>query len=119
MITLLRKHIAKYLEGRPEYQKARRDCRNTTFSVAFEGVQSGFLPFVLADLLGTGKAGFLVIVPTEREAEALRDDLETILDSVPSVLFPAWEVLPYSGVRPRAAVCSQASVSSWSALSGH
>ena len=105
MITLLRKRIATYLGTRPEYQKARRECRNSTFRVVFEGIQSGFLPFVLDDLLRGTEGSFLTIVPTEREAEALRDDLETVLDGPPALLFPSWEVLPYSGVRPRASVC--------------
>jgi transcription-repair coupling factor (superfamily II helicase) len=105
MITLLRKHIATYLSSRADYQAARRTCRNSTFSVSFEGVQSGFLPFVLADLHRDAASTVLAVLPTDREAEALRDDLETVGIPLPALLFPSWEVLPYSGLRPRAAIC--------------
>ena len=105
MISLLRKRIASYLASRPEYAAARRECRNSTFRLDFEGIQSGLLPFVVDHLVGDREGGLLVVTPTEREAEALRDDLETVQQHRPVVLFPSWETLPYSGVRPRSVVC--------------
>ncbi len=107
MITLLLKEITRLLQSHPDYRReVDRLAAGTgagTGTLTLAGVQSGFLPFVIRDLHDWLAGQFLVVVPSEKEAESLSEDLQTG-EGVASVVLQTWEVLPYSGVRPRASI---------------
>ncbi|NNF63033.1 MAG: transcription-repair coupling factor [Acidimicrobiia bacterium] len=57
--------------------------------------------FVIAGIAAHAEAATLVVVPAERDAEDLADDVGLFLDSV--YLLPAWETLPFEHVSPNVA----------------
>jgi transcription-repair coupling factor (superfamily II helicase) len=61
-------------------------------------VPSGGRAFALAGLAAQVGGSYLVVVPGERDAEELVDDLALFVDRV--VLAPAWETLPFEHVSP-------------------
>ncbi len=61
-------------------------------------VASGGRAFAIAGLADQVGAAMLVVVPGEREAEELADDISLFLDEV--FLAPAWETLPFEHVSP-------------------
>ncbi len=54
-------------------------------------------------LLAERAAPLLVVVPTERDAEALSDNLAAFLGVEAVAVFPAWETLPHERLSPQAA----------------
>ncbi|CAN5808410.1 transcription-repair coupling factor [soil metagenome] len=62
--------------------------------------------YVLA-LLAERAAPLLVVVPTERDAEAVVDGLAAFLGADGVVGFPAWETLPHERLSPQAATVGQ------------
>ncbi len=63
--------------------------------------------FLLAGLAARVPGPLLAIVPGEREAEDLAEDLALFRDSV--VFMPAWETLPFEHVSPNAATMARRS----------
>jgi transcription-repair coupling factor (superfamily II helicase) len=58
-------------------------------------------------LLAERAAPLLVVVPTERDAEALCDDLAAFLGQSRVSHFPAWETLPHERLSPQPATVGQ------------
>jgi transcription-repair coupling factor (superfamily II helicase) len=58
-------------------------------------------------LLAERAAPLLVVVPTERDAEAIVDGLAAFLGAEDVVGFPAWETLPHERLSPQAATVGQ------------
>ena len=61
--------------------------------------------FFLAGLAVEADGPLLAMVPGEREAEDLADDLELFTDR--SLFLPAWETLPFEHVSPNVATMAQ------------
>src|SRR5688572_1060415 len=61
-------------------------------------VAPGGRAFAIAGLADQVETSLLVVVPGERDAEELVDDLSLFLDNV--LLAPAWETLPFEHVSP-------------------
>ncbi len=61
--------------------------------------------FLVAGMAGAGKRPLLVVVPREREAEDLADDIALFHPAVE--LLPAWETLPFEHVSPNVATMAQ------------
>jgi len=58
-------------------------------------------------LLAERAAPLLVVVPTDRDAEAVTDALAAFLGADAVVAFPAWETLPHERLSPQAATVGQ------------
>ena len=63
-------------------------------------------PFALA-LLAERAAPLLIVAPTERDAEALTEDLAAYVGSDCVALFPAWETLPHERLSPEPGTVGQ------------
>ena len=61
-------------------------------------VATGVRAFAIAGLFSSVESSLLVVVPGERDAEDLADDLMMFVDDVH--LAPAWETLPFEHVSP-------------------
>lgn len=72
--------------------------RGNKFPLEIEGSETSFSAFLMACLYKSAKRAFLLIVPTEREAEELILDLESL--GVPVLLFPWWGGIPYREMAP-------------------
>jgi len=70
------------------------------------GVGPAMRPYVLA-LLAERAAPLLVVVPTDKDAEALVDGLGAFLGEGSVALFPPWETLPHERLSPQAATVGQ------------
>ena len=58
-------------------------------------------------LLAEQTPALLVVTPTERDAEALADDLSAFLGGDAVAVFPPWETLPHERLSPQAATVGQ------------
>ncbi|MDH4116832.1 MAG: transcription-repair coupling factor [Acidimicrobiia bacterium] len=68
-------------------------------------VASGARAFAIAGLSRLTQAPTLVVVPGERDAEDLTDDLELFTHK--AVFMPAWETLPFEHLSPNAATMAR------------
>lgn len=70
-------------------------------------VAPGARAFAIAGLVRKAEAPTLVIVPGEREAEELTDDLSLFVERVH--FMPAWEILPFEHISPNASTMARRS----------
>jgi transcription-repair coupling factor (superfamily II helicase) len=68
-------------------------------------VSAGARAFAIAGLARKLGGAFLVVVPGERDAEELADDLALFADDV--ALMPAWEILPFEHISPNASTMAR------------
>ncbi|MDH3247336.1 MAG: transcription-repair coupling factor [Acidimicrobiia bacterium] len=68
-------------------------------------VSAGARAFAVAGLARKVGGPLLVVVPGERDAEELADDLGLFIESV--VLMPAWEILPFEHISPNASTMAR------------
>jgi transcription-repair coupling factor (superfamily II helicase) len=62
---------------------------------------------LLATRTGSDRKPLLVVVPTEKDADALCDDLAAYLGDDAVAHFPPWETLPHERLSPQAATVGQ------------
>ena len=87
---------------------AKRASRSPELDAAFGGAKTLAVPVparapVIAAMAQSRPGRLLIATATEREAEALVDDLSLFLDPegpVAPALLPAWETLPFERVSP-------------------
>ncbi|MDR2052062.1 MAG: transcription-repair coupling factor [Treponema sp.] len=72
------------------------------FPVELEGAEGSFTAFVLARLFSAAPGVFLVVTPTEREAEDLAGDLESL--GAPAEILPWWGTMAYREMAPLSTV---------------
>ncbi|RKX89709.1 MAG: transcription-repair coupling factor, partial [Spirochaetes bacterium] len=95
MITLLIKKLDSILSGNDSFKRLLGQYNAGIKVIKVEGPEgffTGYLVSRLADLTGRG---FLVIVPSVKEALSLVSDLTTV--NKEAVYFPGWDTIPYSG----------------------
>ena len=68
-------------------------------------VSAGARAFAIAGLARKLDGPILVVVPGERDAEELADDLGLFVDDV--TLMPAWEILPFEHISPNASTMAR------------
>ncbi len=68
-------------------------------------VSAGARAYAIAGLARKLAAPILVVVPGERDAEDLADDLGLFVDDV--ALMPAWEILPFEHISPNASTMAR------------
>ena len=66
--------------------------RGNKFTLELDSVEGAFAAILIARLYNAAPGVFLVVTPTDREAEDLAADLETL--GVPAALFPWWGAMP-------------------------
>jgi transcription-repair coupling factor (superfamily II helicase) len=93
MITLFQNDITNSLKRYKPYSELLTLFTSRRFPFQVAGPAGSFLAFLLSRLLEYGKGSFLIVVPTEQEAESLVSDFE--LAGTEAALFPWWESLPY------------------------
>jgi len=82
MGNLFRKEIERHFSSSRPYQALRSAFKGERISLRVQGPKGGYLSLLLAELHGrgggAGRGGpSLVVVPTEREAESLQQDIAT------------------------------------------
>jgi transcription-repair coupling factor (superfamily II helicase) len=68
-------------------------------------VSAGARAYAIAGLSRKSESPMLVVVPSERDAEDLADDLSLFADHV--ALMPAWEILPFEHISPNASTMAR------------
>ncbi len=79
-------------------------------------VAAGLRAFAVAGLTRKVDGPILVIVPSERDADDLADDLSLFIDDVH--LMPAWEILPFEHISPNASTMARRSEARHRLLTG-
>ncbi|MCX7038538.1 MAG: DEAD/DEAH box helicase, partial [Spirochaetes bacterium] len=114
MGNLFRKEIERHFSSSRPYQALRSAFKGERISLRVHGPKGGYLSLLLAELHGRGSGGgggsgaggagrggpSLVVVPTEREAESLQQDIATFRGEASAVLFPWWGVAAYESTSP-------------------
>ncbi len=117
MITLFRERLEKQLSSFSPYRALVARLRGGESSIRVEGTQHGFLPLLIASLHKRTAGASLVLVPTEREAASLHQDLDLVCEST-VLLFPWWGTLPYGDASPPASVFAERAAVLASLLAG-
>ncbi len=102
MTTLLLHEIGDTLKGYGPYKQLSYRLKHREYPFRVQGLHGSFLALLLARLQRDISGTFLLVVPTEKEAESLVGDLE--LFRANAALFPWWGTLPYSDTSPPAGV---------------
>jgi transcription-repair coupling factor (superfamily II helicase) len=97
MITLFEKKVTDALKSYQPYKKITRNIGQKIYPFFIEGLKGSFTAFLMAKMRPLLPGPVLIVVPHEREAEYLYQDLSLFTDEVS--LFPWWNNLPYSGTR--------------------
>ncbi len=97
MITLFQNKLNTKLGKYPPFIELLRSFRASSFTVEVEGLEGSFLALILERLFRDSKSPFLVVTPSQSEAEALVKDLQLLSDK--AYLFPWWDTVPLSGKR--------------------
>ncbi|QQO08300.1 transcription-repair coupling factor [Breznakiella homolactica] len=102
MNTLSFPSILHEIEGSSAVSQIRAAYAAGTYPLELEGAEGSFTAMILADIHKTRPELLTAVVPTEREAEELSSDLETL--GVPVFRFPWWGTMPYRDMAPLSAV---------------
>ncbi|MDR2403369.1 MAG: transcription-repair coupling factor [Spirochaetaceae bacterium] len=86
----------------PEGVRVLAACREGVFPLELEGSEGAFTAVLTGMLFRSFPGRFLVVTPTDREAEELISDLRTL--GVEADLFPWWGTMPYREMAPLSTV---------------
>lgn len=95
MITLFQNKLNKKLDTYEPFIQLLKTFRQAEFSVEIEGAEGFFLAILLERLFRYAKSPFLIVTPTEQEAETLVRDLSIFTPR--AYQFPWWKTGPYGG----------------------
>ncbi len=104
MITLLQNEISASLKDHKPYQRFLEAYTRGRFPLELQGPRGSFLAFILRALRDYTAGPMVMVVPTEKEADALTRDLALFADAVPSARFPWWGTMLYKGVSAQSGV---------------
>ncbi len=93
MITLFQNKLNKRLDTYNPFIDLLRTFRQKEFFLEVEGTEGFFFALVVERLFRYAKSPFLVVTPTEQEAETLVRDLSLFTDR--AYQFPWWSSMPY------------------------
>jgi transcription-repair coupling factor (superfamily II helicase) len=93
MITLFQNKLNKKLGPTREFAELLRAFRQPEVDVELVGAEGFFFSILVEKLFQFSKSPFLIVTPTEQEAEALVRDISLFTDRV--YQFPWWNSLPY------------------------
>ena len=94
--------LSNHLESYEPFIELRRRLGKKSFPIDVEGVQGGFLGYLVSRLHEQIDGSTLLVVPTEQEAREVHADLQLFSNQVLS--FPWWGTLPYGQGHPLPAV---------------
>jgi len=107
MTNLFRKQLDLHFQRSRSYRSLSEAHAKDGKGVRVHGPKGAYLSLVMDRLHRDGKGGIsLVVVPTELEAEAIVQDVESFGASR-SVLFPWWGTVSYEGASPLASLFGQ------------
>lgn len=93
MITLFQNKLNKKLGPTREFAELLRLFRQPEIDVELVGAEGFFFAILLEQLFRFSKSPFLIVTPTEQEAESLVRDISLFTDRV--YQFPWWNAVPY------------------------
>ncbi|MFO7729300.1 MAG: transcription-repair coupling factor, partial [Spirochaetia bacterium] len=93
MITLFQNKLNKRLDTYNPFIELLRNFRQKEFSLTVEGTEGFFFALVVERLFRYSESPFLIVTPTEQEAETLVRDLSMFTDR--AYQFPWWSSVPY------------------------
>ena len=105
MQTLLFDALMGHLKKKKHIPASIKNILEQKSPLTISGLQSSFLTVFLAAIYRFHQKSMAVVVPSEREAEDLVRDFETL--GVPALQFPWYGVMPYSPVPENSAVFGQ------------
>ncbi|MDR0710653.1 MAG: transcription-repair coupling factor, partial [Spirochaetaceae bacterium] len=82
--------------------RVRELFKTGKFPMELEAAEGSFTAFLLARLFSAAPGVFLVVTPTEREAEDLAGDLESL--GTPAAILPWWGTMAYREMAPLSTV---------------
>ncbi len=95
MITLFQNKLNKKLDTYDPFIELLRSFRQKEFTLEVEGTEGFFFALLVERLFRYAKSPFLIVTPTEQEAETLVRDLSLFTDR--AYQFPWWSSVPYGG----------------------
>ncbi len=95
MITLLIKKLDSILSSNDSFKKLLGQYNAGSEVIKVEGPEGFFIGYLVSRLADITGRGFLIIVPSVKEALALVSDLRTV--NKEAVYFSSWDTIPYSG----------------------
>ncbi len=104
MITLLQNEISASLRDHKPYQEFLEAYTRGRFPLELQGPRGSFLAFVLRALREYTAGPMVIVVPTEKEADALIRDLGLFDGEAPAARFPWWGTMLYKGVSAQSSV---------------
>lgn len=93
MITLFQNKLNKKLGPTREFAELLRSFRQPEIDVELVGAEGFFFAILLEQLFRFSKSPFLIVTPTEQEAENLVRDISLFTNRV--YQFPWWNTVPY------------------------
>lgn len=108
MNTLQSNSLQVHIKSWNGYKTVLNSFSNdTSYPIEIEGVQGSLCSFFAAFCEEKLGKNIVVVVPGEREAQALSTDLSSILTDIPVYTLPWWGASPYRSVPKGAAVFGQ------------
>ncbi len=95
MITLFQNKLNKKLNPSEAFAKLLKAFRQPEIDVEIDGAEGFFFAILIERLFRSAKSPFLIVTPTEQEAENLVGDLSLFTELV--YQFPWWRTVPYAG----------------------
>jgi transcription-repair coupling factor (superfamily II helicase) len=99
MRKLFINEIYSKLSGYKPYGELVSRLKNRNFPICLHGIQDGLYPFIIKKIHETSGFPTLIITPSTKEAENIRNDLSGLLGEE-AQFFPWWGVSPYKDVSP-------------------
>ncbi len=106
MRTLFLKQFFSLLQAYEPVQQISREMKGPEFNLEVEGSQQGFLAFLLANLSAECEGCSLIVLPSDKEVDALYQDL-ALFGEQSAVRFPWWGSVPYGPVAPLNAIFAE------------
>ena len=97
MITLFIKKLDSLLSASDSFKKLLGQYNAGKGVIKVEGPEGFFTGYLISRLSDITGKGFVIVLPTEKEALSMVSDLNTM--NRDASFFPGWDTIPYSGNR--------------------
>ncbi|MCQ2604448.1 MAG: transcription-repair coupling factor [Spirochaetia bacterium] len=98
MITQFLSLLNAQFRNNPSHKKMVTSFTDRKFPIYIDSLRKLPLAVALSDLMRYSKGSFLIVLPSEKEAEMFFSDMQ--LCYADTFYLPAWNTLPYRGERP-------------------
>ncbi len=103
MVTLFINKFFSLLKNYKPHKEIISAVTNNSFPIEISGIQQGLSSFIIDSIYKITSGTSLIVVPSEKEAENLYQDLKLFSDNA-VLLFPGWNTIPYSNVSPSSSI---------------